>query len=100
MKRSHRKAKLANILYLQDIQDNRRIKSPPIRLLQNFCGGNAKHLIFVTTHWDQVEFARGEAREAQFRSFVRSLLRAGARTDRFDKTTESAWRIVQSLVDH
>ena len=56
--------------------------------------------MFVTTHWDQVEFERGKAREAQIQKVLKSFLDAGAGAERFDKKTNSAWRIVESLVNN
>ena len=99
MKSRYKNVKVTGILYLHNIQDNRLTRPPPTHILQDLCGdNNAKHLMFVTTHWDRVESALGERREMQIQSRLRPLLRAGARTDRFDMTTDSAWRIVESLV--
>jgi len=99
MRHRHKKDKVTGILYLHNIQDNRLIMPPPTHILQDLCeDNNAKRLMFVTTHWDQVESARGESREMQIQSRLRPLLRAGARAARFGMTTDSAWRIVESLV--
>lgn len=98
MKCRYKGSKWTGILYLQDIQDNRWTKPPPARILQDLCGDTG-HLMFVTTHWDQVAFAQGVEREAQIQSRLRSVLEAGVRTARFDMRTESAWRIIENLVD-
>jgi len=91
------KKKVTGILYLQNIQDNRWTKPPPMRILQSL--NAAKHLIFVTTHWDQINPERGREREAQIRSRLKVFLKAGARTGRFNVRTDSPWEIVESLVN-
>ena len=90
---------MAGILYLQRIIDNRLTVPPPMRILDTLCGNQAaNHLIFVTTHWDQIEVTRGRERERQFRGRVQSSLRAGARIERFDMKEDTAWRIIESIV--
>jgi len=91
-----KKKKVAGILYLQNIQDNRWTKPPPMRILRSL--NAAKHLIFVTTHWDLANPERGRQREAQIRNRLQWFLNAGARTKRFDITTDSPWKIVESLI--
>jgi len=99
MQHSHKKDKVTGILYLLNIQDNRWTKPPP-NFLKDICGDRtARHLMFVTTHWDEVGSAEGKPREAQIQHLLQSFLSAGARIDRFDKRTNSAWRIIDSLVN-
>jgi len=98
MQHSNKKT-VTGIVYLQDIQDNRWTKPPPMRILQ--CLNAAKHLIFVTTHWDQINLnlKQGQQREAQIQYRLNRFLMAGARTGRFDNRMDSAWKIVESLVN-
>ena len=100
-KNSHKTSKVAGLLFLLNIQDNRWTKSPLIMspILEKVGGDDAiRKLIFVTTHWDQIESNLGTAREMQIRLRFRSLLRLGARMDRFDMETETAWRILDPLL--
>ena len=76
---------------------------PPIGILTRlFADGNARHLIFVTTHWDRVAdlgaFPQAYEREQQIRRRLRSFLTAGARMERFDMRHETAQDIVKSLI--
>jgi len=90
------KKKVTGILYLQNIQE-KRWTGPPIRILRRL---NAAKLIFVTTHWDQIDLERGQEREAQILSWLKKgFLMADACTDRFDNRADSAWKIVESLVN-
>jgi len=91
------KKKVTGILYLQDIKDNRKTNPPPMHILQ--CLNAAKHLIFVTTYWDRIDLESGQRREGQIQSRLKVFFGAGARTDRFDMSTDSAWKIVESLVN-
>ena len=72
---------------------------PPISILKDVCvGHDARHIVFVTTHWDQVSIGQGKKREAWFKKQLSRLLVAGARTERFNMTTESARSIIGSVV--
>lgn len=98
IKCSHKKDKVTGILYLQNILDNRLTIPPPLRILNALFGDQAaERIIFVTTHWDRVDTALGEAREAEMRHPLQALLSAGARTARLDMRKHSAWGIIQSL---
>ena len=78
---------------------NRSTLPPPMHLLTRLCGNNAaRQFVFVTTHWDQIEPDRGTDREAELKVSFRPLLIRGATMARFDKTTESAWKVVKPLL--
>lgn len=98
---SHKKdTKVAGILCFQNILVKRLTKPPPIRVLTRlFADGDARHLAFVTTHWDRVQLSQGEAREQQFQRRVQSFLNEGARMERFDMSQQAAQEIVRSLLD-
>ena len=89
---------MAGLLYLRHIQDN-HWTPPPIFILNKVGGDDAiRKLIFVTTHWDQIESNFGIARERHICLRLASLLTSGARMGRFDMKTETAWRILDPLL--
>jgi len=56
-------AKVAGLLFLQNIHSC-WIKPPPLPVLKMIAGDDVtKKLIFVTTHWDQIELNLGIVRE-------------------------------------
>jgi len=68
-------------------------------VLDKVRGGDAiRKLIFVTTHWDQIKSNSGKEREKKISLYLEPLLRSGARMDRFDMKTETAWRILHPLL--
>jgi len=99
-KNSYKNYEVAGLLFLQNIQDKRWTRPLPIGPIMEFVGGDKaiRKLIFVTTHWDQIELNLGIARERQFCLPWEPLLRAGACMDHFDKKTETAWRILDRLL--
>ena len=98
-KNSYRNSKVAGLVYLQNILDNRLTTSPPISILKKMREDDIiSDLVFVTTHWDRVELNQGIARERQFCRALEPLLAWGARKDRFDNETKTAWRILDALL--
>jgi len=90
---------VAGLVYLQNILDNRLTTSPPISILKKMREDDIiSNLVFVTTHWDRVELNQGIARERQFCRALEPLLAWGARRDRFDNETKTAWRILDALL--
>jgi hypothetical protein len=69
-------------------------------MFAKLCGDDAmKHVILVTTKWAKVELDEGEMREEQLKmEFWKETLNKGAITERFTRTHESAWNIVNQLV--
>ena len=63
------------------------------------CGQKAMpNVALVTTMWDLVEDQEGTQREQQLQNeFWTDMVVSGCRTERFDSTYDSAWRIVDSL---
>ena len=99
-KNSYKNSKVAGFLFLQNILDKHWIKPPPIPILHKVGGDDAiRNLIFVTTHWDWIrgELNSGIAKERHIRLRLEPLLRLGARMDRFDMETETAWGILHLL---
>ena len=97
-----RKVRLAGLLYLHRISDNRfggsALKS--LNILKMLCGGSAfSSTCLVTTFWSYVDTERGADREQELISnFWTSLLNGGARIFRHSGTTESAQRIVEMVL--
>ena len=92
---------MAGLLFLQDIQDELTTFKPPlIHILRRVAGEDAiRKFIFVTTRWDLIEANYGRAKEREIcRRCLGPLLRSGARMDRFDKKTETAWGILHPLL--
>jgi len=90
---------VAGLLFLHNILNSRWTNPPGRPILKEVGADNTlSKVIFVTTHWDQIELKPGAAREMQFRHRVESLLRLAVRMDRFDKKTETAWRILEPLL--
>lgn len=96
------KAKLVTIVYLHNISDNRMTGSllGNIQTFASFCGQTAMpNVVIVTTMWDKVEDEEGSDREEELRdSFWKDMVTKGCKTERFDNTYESAWRIIGSVV--
>ncbi|KAJ8517864.1 hypothetical protein ONZ45_g5011 [Pleurotus djamor] len=99
-KKGHR---LAGILYLHRISDNRMAGSPlrNLHLFQSLCGVDPlKRVIFVTTMWTpQLKMDLATARETELKvKFWKSMLENGSRTERFQGDFASAWEILDSLL--
>ncbi|KAI6156084.1 hypothetical protein EDD17DRAFT_1071077 [Pisolithus thermaeus] len=93
--------KLSGLLYLHRISDN-RVGGTPLRnynMFKELCGkDNFKNVILVTTMWDEVTKEVGSAREQELHAdFWRAMIALGSTTHRFERTTESAWKIINSL---
>jgi hypothetical protein len=57
-----------------------------------------ERVLLVTTMWGQVDPAIGGHREEKLRGVWENMRTLGADTTRFDNTIESAWRIVNLLL--
>jgi hypothetical protein len=95
------KVSIATIVYLHRISDNRMTASV-LRNLQVFaglCGQMAMpNVILATTMWNHVEEAIGARREQQLKeTFWKEMLAHGCTIKRFERTHDSAWRIIDSL---
>ncbi|KAI6022643.1 P-loop containing nucleoside triphosphate hydrolase protein, partial [Pisolithus marmoratus] len=93
--------KLSSFLYFHRISDN-RMPEMPQRLYQMFkelCGkDNLKNIILVTTMWDEVTEEVGSACEQELcANFWQTMITLGPTVHHFEGTTESAWKIINSL---
>ncbi|KAI6099527.1 hypothetical protein EV401DRAFT_2081346 [Pisolithus croceorrhizus] len=99
---SYRKnIKLNGILYFHRISDH-RIGDPSSRnynMLKDLCGNdNCKNVVLVTTMWDRVSEEVGSEREQELQADLwGEMVNLGSTTHRFEGTTESAWKIINSL---
>jgi GTP-binding protein EngB required for normal cell division/exonuclease VII small subunit len=94
--------KLGGIIYVHRISDNRMAGTPlkNLRMFANLCGdGATKNVILVTTMWDLVDANEGQRRLTQLQErYWRGMLAGGSRVAHFDRTYESAWTIVVTIV--
>ncbi|KAI5994005.1 hypothetical protein EDD15DRAFT_2144739, partial [Pisolithus albus] len=93
--------KLNGVLYFHPIS-NDEIKERMTRnynIFKGLCGkDNFQNVIFVTTMWDRVSEEVGSEREQYLQSdFWREMIGLGSTIHRFEGTTESAWKIINSL---
>ena len=55
-------------------------------------------VLLATTMWSQVDPATGDHREETLRGVWEQMIALGSGMTRFDNTTESAWKIVDTLL--
>ncbi|GLB39694.1 putative 50S ribosome-binding GTPase [Lyophyllum shimeji] len=96
--------KMAGVIYLHDITQPRdRGKAlNNLCLFNKLCGPNAaRNIILATTKWSEVTNDVGVRRERQLKDeHWRDMIKHGLRTCRFNATRESAWEIVNQILDH
>ncbi|KAF9447817.1 hypothetical protein P691DRAFT_801763 [Macrolepiota fuliginosa MF-IS2] len=97
-------SKLAGILYLHRISDN-RMGATPLRNLTMFkelCGGGLEKIILTTTMWPEVGSDEREicvAREGELKgTYWRGMIERESTTRRFENTQASAWRIIDYII--
>jgi len=94
--------KLAGIIYLHRISDNRMAGSPlkNLRMFAKLCGeGAIGNVILATTMWDRVKGDVGERREAELTTkYWHGMVQSGSRVLRFNGKFNGAWAIVDSIV--
>lgn len=73
-----------------------------LELFINLCGQKAmSNVIIATTMWSKVCEEVGAGRESELKSGVwKEMLDVGCRTERFRDTHESAWQIVDNLIEN
>jgi len=56
------------------------------------------NVVIATTMWSEVKEKIGERREAELkRNYWKGMMADGCRTERFENTYESAWRIIGNM---
>jgi len=94
--------KLAGILYLHRVSDNRVAGTPlkNLRMFEKLCGKKAlQNVILVTTMWDKVEGLTGSNREKELKGgYWKGMIKQGSRAVRYRNTYDSAWDILDSII--
>jgi GTP-binding protein EngB required for normal cell division len=95
--------KLGGVIYLHDISQPRMLGTTRrnFEMFQVLCGNSAaKAMILGTTKWAAVQSDVAEKREKQLcDKFWGNVMMLGARTQRFENTSGSAWDMVKTLLD-
>ena len=70
-------------------------------MFEELCGKNAFHnVILATTMWDEVDEETGEAREHELKTkYWQAMLAQNSTTSRFMRTRESAFELIDPLID-
>ncbi|KAF8811580.1 hypothetical protein BYT27DRAFT_7252672 [Phlegmacium glaucopus] len=94
---------LSGLLYFHRISDNRMAGTPlkNLRMFEELCGKNAfENVILATTMWDEIDETTGVARERELKSkYWKAMLDRNSRTSRFLRTRESAFTLIDPLID-
>ncbi|GLB39697.1 hypothetical protein LshimejAT787_0702070 [Lyophyllum shimeji] len=95
---------LAGVIYLYEITQTRMLGTARknLDMFNKLCGPNAaRNIILATTKWSEVTTDVGLRREKQLKDeHWRDMIKHGSRTCRFNATRESAWEIVNQILDH
>jgi len=103
LKKTYKKSiKLAGIVYLHKITENRMAGAPHrnLRMFAQLCGDQGlKNVILVTTMWDTIKTWTGAQREHDLRRNYWSLMmEKGALVARFRNTPQTAWKIIDMII--
>ncbi|RDB28377.1 hypothetical protein Hypma_015573 [Hypsizygus marmoreus] len=95
--------KLAGVVYLHEISQPRMMGTPlkNLEMFRHLCGDKAvQNVILATTKWDEVTEDVGSRREKQLvEKYWKHMLDLGSGMCRFLRTPESAWEIVNLILD-
>ncbi|KAH7905317.1 hypothetical protein BJ138DRAFT_1017875 [Hygrophoropsis aurantiaca] len=98
------RVRLAGVIYMHEISQTRMLGTSRknLGMFTKLIGDDAaKNVILATTKWGDVEQEVGEGREKQLRAnFWKEMIDQGSRTAQFHNTYESAWAIVNLIVDN
>ncbi|KAF9447816.1 hypothetical protein P691DRAFT_760434 [Macrolepiota fuliginosa MF-IS2] len=96
---------LSGILYLHRISDNRMAGTPlkNLGMFKKLCGDTFfERVILTTTMWPEIgdELKACESRERELRKeYWVDMIGRGSTTMRFENTPETAWNILNSIID-
>lgn len=97
-----RQIKLAGIIYMHRISDNRMAGAPQknLHVFANLCGDEAMHkVILATTMWNKVKEDTGARREMELKEeYWKAMLEKNSTAVRFYGTSQSAWNIVDEII--
>ena len=103
LSRYRKDMKLSGLLYFHRISDNRMAGAPlkNLKMFEELCGKNdLQKIILTTTMWDEVDNKTGEDRERELKTdYWRTMLERSSTTDRFKLTRESAFTVIDPLID-
>ena len=70
-------------------------------MFEVICGRHVfKNVVLTTTMWDEVDEETGATREAELKSiYWKSMIDRGSSTGRFERTRDSAFRLIAPLLD-
>ncbi|CAA7261007.1 unnamed protein product [Cyclocybe aegerita] len=96
--------KLAGIVYVHRITDNRMAGTPHrnLRMFGELCGEKAaQRVVLVTTMWDKLKHPEvGGKRERELHdSYWKVMLEKNATSSRFFNTEKDAWKIVTTILE-
>jgi len=94
--------KLSGIIYLHEISQTRfETTRKSLDLSQKLCGDEAlKNIILTTTKWGDISADVGQRREQELcDTYWKKLLAQGSKMARFTDTHESAWAIVDLIIN-
>ena len=102
MLRYEKDIKLAGLIYLHRITDNRMAGTPHrnLRMFGELCGDlAAKKAVLVTTMWDKVQQDTGVRREKELlENYWKTMINYGTSTARFTNTAGSAWAVIDPIL--
>jgi len=96
--------KLAGIIYLHRITDNRMGGTPHrnLRMFGELCGDQAvRKVVLVTTMWDKGKRdprTYNQREKELFDNYWKTMIRYGASTARFSNSADSAWEIIDPIL--
>lgn len=105
MKKIYKKdMKLAGMLYLHRISDNRVPATPTpltnLTMFEKLCGEQAlRNVILATTIWDEVHEEESTVRELELQQkYWKGMIQGGSKTFRYFRDQQSAWTIIQHFL--
>jgi len=99
------KLKLAGIIYVHRITDNRMTNTllRNLSVIRNLCGEDPlKNVTLLTTFWDKEDFKTAKKREEEMvetQAWWGYMVSKGSKVRRFQNTTESAHDILREFMD-
>jgi exonuclease VII small subunit len=96
--------KLAGIIYLHRITDNRMGGTPHrnLHMFEELCGDQAvKNVVLVTTMWDRGKTDPkifNQREKELFNYYWKTMINYGASTARFDNSAASVWNIIDPIL--
>ncbi|KAF8147713.1 hypothetical protein B0H34DRAFT_739004 [Crassisporium funariophilum] len=100
-KMCHPNACFGGIVYLHDINQSRnQSRIETLTLVKLTCPEPANHVLMTTVKWGRIQqHSRDEHREQELKTSVwKKILDRGARICRFINTQDSAWEVVDTVL--